>query len=177
MIFISGIHGVGKSYFCEKAREILGINSYSASALISKMKNESFKKDKLIADIDNNQAYLISAVKKLDEIEQSYLLDAHLCLLNAQGDVQRIDLQAFLDLKPLAIVLLTDVPVVIAERRNARDGVVHAIGKIIEFQNEEVTYAKEISKLMEIPLYISHGAGDIDNTINFVSAIVRNKNK
>jgi RHS repeat-associated protein len=96
MLFISGIHGVGKSYFCEKVKSCLGINAYSASTLISELKSELFKKDKLIADIENNQGYLLAAVKKLDEMEQIYLLDGHLCLLNAQGDVQRIGIDGSL---------------------------------------------------------------------------------
>jgi len=175
MIFISGIHGVGKSYFCEKVKSCLRIDAYSASTLISELKSELFKKDKLIADIENNQDYLLAAVKKLDEMEQIFLLDGHLCLLNAQGDVQRISIQTFIDLKPRGIVLLTEDPVVIAERRKTRDGVDHDIGKISAFQNEEVTYAEEISELMGIPLYISQGARDIENAIKFVDTLARSE--
>lgn len=31
MIFVGGIHGVGKTYFCNMIKEILGIKNYSAS--------------------------------------------------------------------------------------------------------------------------------------------------
>ena len=36
MIFVSGIHGVGKDYFSKELEKKLGIKSYSASELIKK---------------------------------------------------------------------------------------------------------------------------------------------
>lgn len=38
MIFISGVHGVGKSYFCDMVKAATGIESYSASTLITQKK-------------------------------------------------------------------------------------------------------------------------------------------
>ena len=35
MIFVSGVHGVGKSYFCNLVKDSVGIETYSASALIA----------------------------------------------------------------------------------------------------------------------------------------------
>lgn len=55
MIFISGVHGVGKSYFCDMVKTETGIESYSASTLITRKKHSGFAKDKLIPDIDDNQ--------------------------------------------------------------------------------------------------------------------------
>ena len=174
MIFISGIHSVGKSYFCEQVKSQLGLNAYSASTLISELKHELFKRDKLIADIDGNQGYLLAAVKKLDEIEKNYLLDGHLCLLNAQGDVQRISRQTFIDLKPQGILLLTETPSVVAERRKIRDDIDSDISQINIFQKEETAYAEEVSRLLGISLYISKGADDIDKALKFIDSFSKN---
>ena len=38
MIFVSGVHGVGKSYFCNLVKNSVGIETYSASALIATKK-------------------------------------------------------------------------------------------------------------------------------------------
>lgn len=65
MIFISGVHGVGKSYFCDMVKAATGIESYSASTLITQKKHSGFAKDKLIPDIDDNQQYLLQAVNEL----------------------------------------------------------------------------------------------------------------
>ena len=42
MIFLSGVHGVGKSYFCRLAKEATGIESYSASELIAQKGRSNF---------------------------------------------------------------------------------------------------------------------------------------
>ncbi len=55
MIFVSGVHGVGKSCFCNLAKESVGIETYSASALIATKKRSGSTKNKLIPDIDENQ--------------------------------------------------------------------------------------------------------------------------
>lgn len=69
MIFISGVHGVGKTYFCDMVKKELGINAYPASQLIAKKKKAGFDSSKLVSDIDKNQQYLLMAVKELRERE------------------------------------------------------------------------------------------------------------
>lgn len=81
MIFISGVHGVGKSYFCNIAKDKLGISAYSASQLISKEKNVLFAANKLIADIEDNQVHLLSAIAKLRATGKEFILDRPVCEL------------------------------------------------------------------------------------------------
>ena len=87
MIFISGVHGVGKSYFCKLVKDSIGIASYSASKLIADKKQKGFSKDKLIPDIDENQQYLLQAIDELRLSGKDFILDGHFCLLNAEGDI------------------------------------------------------------------------------------------
>ncbi len=90
MIFISGVHGVGKSYFCDMVKTETGIESYSASTLITQKEHSGFSKDKLIPDIDDNQQYLLQAVSELRDSGENFILDGHFCLLNASGEITRI---------------------------------------------------------------------------------------
>ncbi len=168
MVFIGGVHGVGKSFFCNKLLEITGISTFSASKLIEERKNITFKSDKLIVDIDDNQNYLLDAVDSLKDQKVDFVLDGHFCLLDGDGNVTRIPEQTFSDLKPDAIVLLTEKPEIIAERRNTRDGIKDDIELIRRFQNEEVSYAREVSEKMSIPIYISGGAENIERAIDFI---------
>lgn len=46
MIFISGIHGVGKTYFCNIVKNELGFEAYSSSQLISQEKGKDFSNNK-----------------------------------------------------------------------------------------------------------------------------------
>lgn len=172
MIFISGVHGVGKSYFCAEVKKIFGIQAYSASELISNFKKESFEKDKLIADIEGNQSYLLMAVQQLNAKESNYLLDGHFCLIDAKGNVERIKIKTFLDLEPQAIVLLTESPSVIAERRKQRDEIDIDIDFIKRFQQEEILYAKEVSQIINVPLHICKGTSGVETALRFIQRFI-----
>lgn len=173
MIFISGIHGVGKSYFCSQVKDKLNLNAYSASSLISELKKERFSKDKLIADIDNNQTYLLRAKSHLDKQKQNYLLDGHFCLLDSNGHVKRIGVSTFTALAPQAIILLTEKPSIIAKRRKQRDGLEYSVKEIQLFQKAEIDSAYEVACLLAVPLYVSKGADYIEDAIKFIYKIVR----
>lgn len=168
MIFISGVHGVGKSYFCNIVKERLGIETYSASSLITERKKSGFAADKLIPDIDENQQYLLAAVEELRDSGADFILDGHFCLLNAEGVVTRISEDTFTTLRPDAIVLLTEEPSIIAARRQERDHIEHSESDIKAFQDEEVKYATEVADLLCVPLKVSNGSGDIDRTVEFI---------
>jgi len=176
MIFISGVHGVGKSYFCNKVKAELGIDTFSASRLISERKHTRFSSDKLIPNIDANQQYLLMAVQDLNASNFTYLLDGHFCLLNAEGQVTRIPSETFTALRPKAIVLLTEKPKIIANRRKQRDSIDHSVEDIHHFQEEEAIYAAEVAEKLGIPLKVSAGADDLNSTLDFVRATLRRIN-
>lgn len=171
MIFISGVHGVGKSYFCDMVKREVSINIYSASALIAEKKKTGFSSDKLIPDIDDNQQYLLDAVDELRSSEQNFILDGHFCLLNAEGVVTRIPPKTFTTLKPEAIILLTENPEVIASRRKERDGRDVSLDEIREFQDNEMEYALEIAQGIGSQLFISKGADELEKAISFIKAL------
>ena len=168
MVFVSGVHGVGKSYFCGILKERLNISSHTASFLISERKKARFSTDKHVADIDVNQLYLLEAVKELKDRNEEFLLDGHFCLLDQTGKITRVPLETFIRLSPDAIVLLIETPAIIAKRRKERDGVEHSIVDIKAFQDEELKYAQEVAELLHIPLKVSSGSSDIESTIEFI---------
>lgn len=149
LIFIGGIHGVGKSYFCEQITKQTGLKAYSASKLISELKQEQFNSDKLIADIGGNQNYLLNAVGKISDKE--YLLDGHFCLLNSAGEVERVPLDTFKQLPINAIMVIYDDVSKVVERLNTRDGIKHNEVTFEKFQNEELSYAKGVAELLCVP--------------------------
>jgi len=168
MIFISGVHGVGKSYFCNLVKEATGIACFSASSLISERKKHDFPADKRVTDIDENQTHLLAAVEELRTDHGEFLLDGHFCLLNKTGEITRVPIETFTSLKPDAIILLTEKPEIIAERRKERDGVEHRVSDIRAFQDEEIRYAKEVAELLQIPMKISTGSNDVESTVEFI---------
>ena len=172
MIFIGGIHGVGKSYFCGQVIEQLDLDYYSASELISARKNVVFLKDKLIPDIDDNQAYLLDAVEELNSQGKSYLLDGHFCLYNKNREISRITIDTFVFLKPKAIILITELPSVIVSRLNERDNIKYIEKDINDFQEAETIYAREIAKLLNIPLCIYCSTDSLSDTLDFIKIVM-----
>ena len=170
MIFISGVHSVGNTFFCDRAKEATGLESYSASELITQKKHSGFAKDKLIPDIDDNQQYLLQAVSELKNSGKNFILDGHFCLLNAVGEITRIPYDTFTTLNPDTILLLMEKSDVIAARRKERDGIEASVQEIEKFQQEECAYAKEVAGNLGAKLFISEGAGDIAEAIQFIKS-------
>ena len=83
--------------------------------------------------------------------------------------ITRISENTFTSLHPDAIVLLTEDPAIIAERRSRRDDVAPVVDEIRIFQEEEIKYAQEIADLLKVPIKISKGSKDVDNTISFIA--------
>ena len=172
MIFVGGIHGVGKTRFCKEAANLTGVPSYSASLLISERKNVRFPKDKNIQGIDENQSFLMSAVKELKASSNQFLIDGHFCLLDESGHVVRINKSTFLAIAPEGILILTETPTVIVERRLARDGVKSNLSEIMEFQNEEISYAQELAMDMNIPIAILSGEDHLVEGCEFITRVM-----
>jgi len=172
MIFIGGIHGVGKTWFCKETYDLTGIPSYSASSLISEGKGVRFPVNKNIQGIDDNQLVLISAIKELKASSNRFLIDGHFCLLDKSGHIVRINKNTFSAIAPDGILVLTEAPTVIAERRLTRDGVISNLSEIMEFQHEEITYAQEIAMDMNIPIAIVSGGGHHVDGYEFITRVM-----
>lgn len=149
-------------------KEITRVESYTSSSLIAERKKVSFSVDKKIIDINDNQNYLLLAVEELKTKNSFFVLDGHFCLLDIEGNITRIPEQTFIDLKPEAIVLLTEKEEIIAERRMNRDGIEIDLAITRRFQEAEIDYAKEIAMRLGVPIKISKGAEDIQSTIEFI---------
>ncbi len=168
MIFVSGIHGVGKTYFCNIIKEKLGIKNYSASQLIAERRKKVFSADKYVSDIDDNQLLLLDAVNELRQAGGEFILDGHFCLLNEEGVITRIPMETYIMIKPDTMVLLLENPKIIAERRFQRDGIRQEECAIIDFQEAEKVYATEIAEQLNIPLEVSRGAPDLERILEIL---------
>ena len=109
IIFIGGVHGVGKTSMCTKVCDVLGIEHYSASNLIKKVKRVTFPTNKHIAGIEENQDSLITAVERYISGQTVCLLDGHFCLLDERGNVVPVPISTFSSLSPIAIEVIDDV--------------------------------------------------------------------
>ena len=151
IIFIGGIHGVGKTTFTKKMSQIFGVDFYSASELITIAGKKIFK-DKLTRDIDGNQNILINAIRTVLKKDKLYFLDGHFCLLDKNSHIKKIPIDTYSKMNIRLLIILTDNIENIYNRLKVRDGIGYDLNVIKEFQNEEINYANEISLLLQIPL-------------------------
>jgi adenylate kinase len=174
MIFVGGIHGVGKSFFCKKVSQKFNLLHYSSSALITEEKKEIFSTNKKINNLDKNQDLLLTAIQRHNLLNQDFLLDGHFCLLNKEGEVTRIPEETFNMLSPSSVIILIDSPEIIAERLSQRDKVEYDLDFIGHFQKEEVDYAQKITSNLEIPIHIIK-SGESINNIQSLSNLLKNR--
>lgn len=156
MIFVCGVHGVGKDLYCEKLSADKGIPFYSAGNLISYI-----KKDKKVDCVDKNQNILIEKVSQLEKSGQNIILAGHCCLINGEGSVERIGLKVFKKMNISEIIVLTLTPERIVFNLKKRDNQEWDINFVKSFQEEEIKYSKEISEILGIGYHI------VNNDLNF----------
>lgn len=123
IVFVGGIHGVGKTYLGAPAARHLGIRHATASQLIREERGlQTWGGDKRVDGIDENQAALVAATTRLRTEGQRLLLDGHFVLRGANGNLTEVDVQVFRDLQIGAVLLLAaDIDVVIGRLRERAD--------------------------------------------------------
>ncbi|WP_071849938.1 ATP-binding protein [Duganella sp. HH105] len=155
VIFLAGVHGVGKGYLGAPVAASLNIVHCTASQLIRDEKGRAtWGGDKLVADVDDNQVALINAVNRQRASTRTILLDGHFVLRGMGGGLIRLAIDVFSSLRLSGVILLCDDAETIAARLASRDGVSTSSESIAELAAEEAAHARAICCALEIPLIV-----------------------
>ena len=152
IIFVGGIHGVGKGTVCEKLTHKFNFEHLSASQVL-RWNEISDLKNKKVENFSNTQDRLITNLNKIIKPNRKYLLDGHFTLLNSKGEPEKIDEHTFIGIQPKSIILLTCEPKIIFERLKKRDNSTYKLSVLKKMQEMEVEHAHYISKKLDIPLF------------------------
>lgn len=171
MVFIGGVHAVGKGTLCNCLWRELGIQTYSSSKLIESARNLTFSSDKNTNVVSANQAALISMVQEKKALGQPFLLDGHFCLKGTNG-VKAIPENVFLEIAPDAVIVLVAKAEIIQQRRKERDGVNERLEEITNFQKLELSEAKLIATKLRIPFLQANALEDYDNIKKFICNVI-----
>lgn len=166
IIFIGGIHGVGKSTLCKRVSQNLGLETYSSGEIIKRGEDLT---NKDVYRIESNQNILLEGLKIILRQRDTILLDGHFVLITSDGKISKISLNTFRDISPVAIIMLEDEPSRIADRLFRRDMKQYSPSILSHLQDEEITYSDEVSKVLKIPylkVHIQQDAKDIDSTLS-----------
>ncbi|MCK8521478.1 ATP-binding protein [Aquimarina sp. D1M17] len=162
IIFIGGIHAVGKGMFCKELAQKFNFEHLSASQVL-KWNEISDPKNKKVQNFTTTQDRLLTNLDRIIKSNKKYLLDGHFTLLNSNGEPEKIDESTFIGIQPESIILLTCEPKIIFERLKQRDDSIYKLSVLEKMQQMEAEHANYISKKLKIPLYtvIDGNAGSI----------------
>ncbi|MFT7900678.1 ATP-binding protein [Tenacibaculum ascidiaceicola] len=152
IIFIGGIHAVGKGTFCKELAHKLNFEHLSASQVL-KWDELSDVKNKKVENFTTTQDRLLTNLNKIIKTNKKYLLDGHFTLLNSNGEPEKIDESTFIGIQPESIIILTCEPKIIFERLKQRDNSIYKLNVLKRMQQMEVDHANYISKKLNIPLF------------------------
>lgn len=167
IIFMGGIHGVGKSTICKNLCHELNIEYLSASNLLKWSEINEELSNKKVQSIPDTQDRLIEGLRNTVLKDKFYLLDGHYCLLNSDSKVLNIPLKTFIQIKPIVLNLILGDIDEIKKCLEVRDKKPYDYSLLKNFQNFELKYAEYLSKYLNIPLTtgIQSNYLDIKNSI------------
>ncbi len=155
MVFVAGVHGIGKSTLAANYIAPLGFECVSASSIIKEQKG-NVSEDKKIKGISNNQELLVNGIAKYKAQYSQLAIDGHFVLLNEKKEFTEIDEDVFKSISPSTIILLTtNSPSIVRERlekRGMQD--VWSIPFIRDYLRREKTLAIRVAKSLGIPLIV-----------------------
>jgi len=159
MLFVGGIHGVGKSTICHGAFSPLGYQCETASSLII-THGRSIEKNKHVSDVPGNQSALIEQLILAKKHYSRLLLDGHFTLINRQGQIEPIDTCVFEAINPDQLILIKGETEEISRRLNARDSTRWDSSFLTKYQDMETEHARYVSEKIGVPLQV------FDNTVS-----------
>lgn len=150
IIFVGGVHAVGKSRFAEYVKKDNdSVNLLSASEIL-KWKDS---KEKEVENVGINQNLLVENLQRLVDIDKPYLLDGHFCLMNSNGEIERVPMRTFQDINPEMIILLVEDVEVILKRLKDRDDKKYDPQLIELLCENEYSWAHDVADYLGVDIY------------------------
>lgn len=169
IVFVGGIHGVGKTSFSQGLCDATSLKRVTASALINSGET------KLVQNVGKNQDILIQAIRSELDQSKNYLMDGHFCLLNSESKVEEIQIDVFQQIGLAGVFILTAAPKIIQERLQARDSKGYSLELLNDFQEAEIAHGKRVGEALNVPLRMVSDApsSDLAEYIDFTREVLR----
>lgn len=168
IIFIAGVHGVGKTTICNKIKKEVNLNTYSSSDLIKRYNSSILSEEKQVNNVNDNQNILLKAISKFVDNNEVILLDGHFKLISKDNNIVDIPEQTFINMGLSKIIIIIDDPKVIVKRLMSRDSKEYSLRFIESFQEKEVSRGIDIARRLDVDAYIYKNGSDVNKLINFI---------
>ena len=174
IVFVGGVHGVGKSTCCQQVAERAGMQWLTASALIKAERQSAITvRSKAVIDPIGNQELLLRGVRNYMRLDQGRaLLDGHFTLLNVDGAIVAVDIDVFVRLGLERIIVIRGDAAAIRSRLRERDGQDWSISKISTHQDAEINQAHAVATNLRIPVLLidAFDANCLEKTVEWILA-------
>lgn len=154
ILFLAGIHGVGKSTLAEFLSHETGMEHFSSSELIKAHKKAPIDFERTVIDPEDNQSFLLNALDRVLSEHESIILDGHFTLWE-NDNVYSVPTSLFEAMPIAGIILLEEEPSEICSRLAIRDSRQWHVDDIDLKQKEEIKRAQEVSQHLKVPLLSS----------------------
>jgi adenylate kinase len=173
VIFVAGVHAVGKTTACAHAAASLQLVHYAASSLIKAEKASAIpEQGKAVSDVGGNQELLIRGIGKACERHRGrIILDGHFTLAKPDGQIENIALDVFRAIALDGIAVFHDKPTDIAMRLQLRDGEIWKPDSIAQHQDAELAHANLVATELNVPLKLLR-AFDSDGLMSAIASWV-----
>jgi adenylate kinase len=152
IIFIGGVHAVGKTYLAAPAAAKIGFRHVTASDLIKLERGgQSWGGDKRVSDVEENQRAIVRALEVARARKERLLLDGHFALRGSAGPNIRIDVGFFKEINPDGIIIINSSSEVILQRLQARGDESWTIGEIEKLASDELEHSQLVARELVIP--------------------------
>lgn len=166
VIFLSGIHGVGKGFISKQIEKEINIPIYEASKLI-RLNGGLIDKNKKVNNVNSNQNLLVDSINNLVE-HDIFILDGHTSLINKENIIESINIDIFRKINIIGIVSIYDDVNIISERLYKRDNINFDKILLDNLQKSELLNTKKLSEELGIPLLSFKNGDDIKILTNFI---------
>jgi len=154
IIFIGGIHGVGKSTVCDQMCLNKTIDYLSASSLIKWAEINTDPKNKNVTNIEDTQQRLLRGLNETVQMNRNYLLDGHFCLFNKDSEVSKIPISLFRNIRPALLCLVMGNVAEVKKNIELRDNREYDLNLLTQMQEEEIRQAGFIALDLGIELVL-----------------------
>jgi len=153
IIFVGGVHAVGKTFVLKPVCESLGIRHTTASQLIREQRGaSSWTNSRQVSDIDENQQALITAVQRLGNEGDRVVLDGHFVLRQSIGVHEKISLDTFKQLMVRGALVLEAPSAIIMTRLLQRNDATWDETEVEVFAQQEREHAEFVCQRLSVPL-------------------------
>jgi adenylate kinase len=160
LVFVGGIHGVGKTSISRRLAEMLRAVHVTAGTLIRETALPGHvvtvgAGNKAVPDVESNQELLLRGLASFRArigATQPLLLDGHFCLVDASGNLTEISLDVFTAMSPTAVLLITAEPETVHARLVQRDSASPPLDVIAQLSKREEARAVEVSTALAVPM-------------------------